>query len=80
MQNASLVGDLYDNTNWMERDFPALKYYRFPMIQWGKTVQHGLISRSCLSKMSLSNSFLRISSQPNIIEGEGLFYAEFALD
>ena len=57
---------------WSE-DFPAWKYYRFPMMQWARTVQQ--LQLADFSKLSAKNELVQL-----VIEGEGLFYDNFVLD
>ena len=62
MQNANLVGDL---NNLDGGGLSRAEISRISHNAMGQNYAKWLISRSCLSKMSLSSSFLRISSQPN---------------
>ena len=54
---------------------------RFPIMQWGRTVQHGwFLEVACQKWASPARSWGFFHNQLNIIEAEGLFYDDFVLD
>ena len=62
MQNANLVGDLKYNLDGGKLSRAEISRISHDAME--QNYAKWMISGSCLSKMSLSSSFLRISSQP----------------
>ena len=66
MQNANLVGDLYQSINRIEWGLSRAEILQISHNAMGQNCATWLISRTCLSKMSYSSSFLGILT-PHVV-------------